>query len=133
MSFTATQTLDDASGDDVVYALVGQDLTSSKRVDTGATVAEPGILSIKHSVSGVGSESVDRHLVQFARTKLTTSGTPRTAVVNLTIAIPRDSVITATIVDDLVANLVDFIADGGFSGSGMAGVTNLTALKRGET
>lgn len=133
MSFSATQTLDDASGDDVVYALTGQDLTSSKRFDTGSTVSEPGLMTIKHSVQGVGSAATDRHLVQFTRTKLTTAGVPKTAIVNLTIAIPRDSVITSTIVDDLVANLVDFIADGGFSGSGFAGVTNLTALKRGET
>lgn len=133
MAFAATQTLDDASGDDVVYALVGQDLTGSKRLNTATNLAEPGLMVIKHSAQGVGSAAVDRHLVQFAQTKLNTAGLPRTAIINLTISVPRDSIITSTIVDDMVANLVDFIADGGFSGSGFAGVTNLAALKRGES
>jgi hypothetical protein len=53
--------------------------------------------------------------------------------VNLTLAIPQASVITSTIVNDLIANLVDLISDGGFTGSGFAGITNITALSRGES
>lgn len=133
MSLTDTLTLDDASGDDVVYNLVSRDSTGTVRRDIATSNVSPGLLSIKHSVSGSGLNTVDRHLVQFTRTVPDSENVPRTAVVNLTLAIPQASVITSTIVNDLIANLVDLISDGGFTGSGFAGITNITALSRGES
>jgi len=132
MSFTDTQTLDDASGDDVVYALVSRDAQGTVRRDVATTNAAPGLLTIKHTKSGAGVNAIDRHLVQFSRTVQDSENVPRTAVINFTMSVPQASVITATIVNDLVANLVDLIADGGFTGSGMAGITALTQLGRGE-
>lgn len=133
MSLTSTQTLDDASGDDVVYNMLFQGPAETRRIDVASTAAEPGYLVIKHSASGKNGDAIDRHLVQFSRTKLSSTGVPRVCTANFTLSIPRDTVITATIVEDLVANLVDLISDGGFSGSGFAGVTNLVALMRGES
>jgi hypothetical protein len=132
MSFTTTLTLDDASGDAVAYTTVSNGVDGVKRLDVASTLAAPGIMQIKHSVNGSGANAIDRHLVQFSRTA-DSSGVPRTAVVNLTLAIPRDAVITNGMVADLVSNLIDFIADGTFGDSGIGGVTNLTALLRGES
>jgi hypothetical protein len=133
MSLSDTQTLDDASGDAISYVLLSRDGSGTKRLDSASTLSEPRHMVVKHSVQGSNAEAIDRHLVQFTHTKLTTAGSPKTAVVNLTVAVPRDTVITATIVNDLVANLVDLIADGGFSDTGFAGITNLTAISRGES
>jgi hypothetical protein len=132
MSLSATLTLDDASGDAIVYNQLFADSGGSKRYDVASTLIEPRNLVVKHSIQGSGADAIDRHLVQFTHTKVTTSGAPKTATVNLTLSIPRDSVITATIVHDLVANLVDLISDGGFGDSGFTGVTNLSAIARGE-
>lgn len=128
--FTATQTLDDASGDDIVYALVNQDGTGTRRLDTASNLAYPGLLAIKHSVNGSGAGAVDRHLVQVSRTVDATSG-PKTAVVNFTISAPRDTAITNQLVYDAVANLIDFLVDGGLATP--MGTTNLAALLRGES
>jgi len=127
-----TLTLDDASGDETSYILVSQDSNGTRRIHDIDSLAEPGTLVIKHSVNGSGMDAVDRHLVQFTRTLLST-GKPRTAVVNLTLSVPRDTVITSGIVIDMVANLVDLIADGGFTTAGFAAITTLTALLRGES
>jgi hypothetical protein len=133
MSLTATQTLDDASGDAVTYSLIGEDKTGSIRMDSATTLTEPRKLEIKHSSSGKGADVVDRHLVQASHLKVAGTGQTRTAVVNLTLAVPRDSVITATIVQDLLAAIIDLITDGGFGDSGFVGVTNLSAIMRGES
>jgi len=128
-----TLTLDDASGDETSYILISQDATGTRRVHDIDSLAEPGSLVIKHSVSGSGPDAVDRHLVQFTRTLNSSTGKPRAGIVNLTIAVPRDVVVTSQIIFDLVANLVDLVSDGGFSGAGFAGTTTLTSLLRGES
>lgn len=129
---TNNLTLDGATGTEVTYNLISQDSTGTRRVDTASTLAEPSVLQIKHSVQGSGADAVDRHLISLSANKLS-SGKPRAAVINFTAAVPRDSVITSAIVLDLIAQLVDLITDGGFSGSGFAGTTNLTAFLRGES
>lgn len=133
MAFTDTLTLDDATGDAITYALVGRDLNGSTRINTATTAAEPSNFVVKHSKSGTGSGVVDRHLVQVTKTLNDSTGVPRTAIVNFTLAVPRNSVITSAMVIDLVSNLIDFIADGGFSDTGIGGTVNLTALLRGES
>jgi len=128
-----TITLDDASGDETDYILISQDSGGSIRRHSIDSLAEPGFLNIKHSVSGAGADAVDRHLVQFTRTLLSTSGKARTGIVNLTINFPRDAVVTQQIMIDLVANLVDLVSDGGFTVTGMAGTNNIVAVLRGES
>jgi len=123
--------LDDVSGDDVTYRLFKQDSTGTSRIDLATNLVAPAIMSIRHSLQGKGEDAVDRHLVQFTRTINDASGTPRTLTVNVTIAIPRASVITATIVKDQVANAIDFLADGQIAS--LATTANLDALMRGES
>lgn len=130
---TSTLTLDDASGDDTVYVLISQDVNGSTRRDQATSNAEPSVLRIQHTKSGSGTNTIDRHLVQFSKTELDVNGVPRNAVVNLTMAVPQAAVITNQDVIDLVSNLIDFISDGGFSASGIAGTTVLTQLLRGES
>jgi len=128
-----TLTLDDASGDETAYVLISQDSTGSKRRHSIDSLAEPGFLNIKHSVSGSGSDAVDRHLVQFTRTLVGASSKPRTGIVNLTISLPRDVVVTQQIIIDMVANLIDLISDGGFTTSGMAATTTVASILQGES
>lgn len=127
--FTATQTLDDASGDDVVYSLVSQDGTGTKRIDLASNLAAPCYLSIKHSSSGKGSAAVDRHLVQIAKT-IDSTPDPVTLIANFTLAVPRDSVVTNQIVYDVVANLIDFLMTGGLT---TLTTTNIAGLLLGES
>jgi hypothetical protein len=133
MSLSDTLTLDNATGTEVVYALQGRDNSGSRRIDQASTLTAPNNLVIKHSRTGNGANAVDRHLVQFTRTELDALGLARTAVVNLTIAVPQSTVFSSTEVLDMVGNLVDLISDGGFSGSGFAGTTVLTQLLRNES
>jgi len=112
--FDATLTLDDASGDDVVYVLNKQDGTGSERMDQASSLAEPAVLRIKHSVTGKGLDAVDRHLVQIARTEAS-DGSSATAIVNFTVTVPRSSLITSQIIFDMTANLLDFLMAGGLT------------------
>lgn len=127
--FSGTIVVDDASGDDISYALVNQDATGSRRLDVASTLAAPGLLSIKHSVSGKGKAAVDRHLVQLSRT-ITSSPQDAVLIANFTLAVPRDTVVTAQIVYDTVANIFDFLMSGGLT---TLTTTNIDALLRGES
>lgn len=127
--FAATQTLDDASGDDVVYSLIRQDGTGTARIDTASTAALPSVLSIKHSSSGKGKEAVDRHLVQIAKV-IDATPEPVTLTCNFTLAVPRNSAVTNQIVYDVVANILDFLASGGIA---TLTTTNIQGLLIGES
>jgi hypothetical protein len=130
LSLASDLVLDDVSGDDVTYRLVSNDSSGSRRIDLATNLQNPGLLVIKHSVSGKGTSAVDRHLVQITRTMSSTPG-PVTLTVNFTMSIPRAVEVTSTIVKDAVANLIDFLADGQITS--LATTANLDALMRGES
>lgn len=129
--FSGDIALDGATGTESTYKLISQSNGESQRIDSSTTLAEPCFMNVKHTVTGKGAAAVDRHLVQFTLTKNDASGLPKTAVVNLTIAVPRTT-ITSADVKKITAHAVDFISDGGFSGSGFVGTTVLDALLIGE-
>lgn len=126
-------TLDDADGTETVFRLRSQDVTGSNRINTSSTLSEPFTLQVRHTQQGNGADAIDRHLVGFDWVKLDSAGKPRKLTVNLTVAVPRASVITQQMVRDTVANCIDLISDGGFTTSGMAGTTVLDAILLGES
>lgn len=130
MALSDSLVLDDVSGDDVTYSKIAPLGGGSRRIDVATTAASPAILAIKHSATGKGADAVDRHLVQFTRTLPDTNSVPRTLTVNFTVAIPRNAVITQTIVMDQIANLIDFLMSGGLTT--LASTANIEALLRGE-
>jgi hypothetical protein len=131
MSFTSDLVLDDASGDDVTYRLTSTDAQGSKRIDIATTLAAPAFLAIRHSAAGKGADTVDRHLVQFTRTLADSNGVPRTLTVNLTVAVPRNAVITSQVVKDQIMNLLDLMSDGALTT--LATSANIDSLLRNES
>lgn len=131
MAFTSDIVLDDASGDDVTYRLTSSDANGTKRIDIATTLAAPAFLAIRHSQAGKGADTVDRHLVQFTRTLVDSNGLPRTLTVNLTIAVPRNAVITSQIVKDQIMNLLDLMSDGALTT--LATSANIDSLLRNES
>jgi hypothetical protein len=131
VAFTDDLVLDDVSGDDVTYRITGRDSGGSKRIDIATTLSAPAFLSVRHSSTGKGADTVDRHLVQFTRTLVDANGVPRTLTVNFTVAVPRSAVMTNTVVADQIMNLLDLLASGGLST--LASTANIDALLRGES
>jgi hypothetical protein len=128
--FTAQQTLDDASGDDVVFDLVYQNGFESRRINAVTTLALPEYLTIKHTSSGSGLSAVDRHLVQLA-VSVDADPQPVTAIFNFTLQIPRVAEVTSAIVNDAVAKLIDFIVAGGLATP--MSTTNVDKLLKNES
>lgn len=128
--FSNDLTLDDKSGDDVVYRLFRSDATGTQRIDVATTLSEPALLIIKHSTSGKGSDAVDRHLVQLTQTEIDSAGKSVTLTINFTLSVPRNVAITAQMVYDRVCNLADFLTDGQIAS--VTTTANLDALLRGE-
>jgi len=128
--FSNDLTLDDKSGDDVVYRLFRSDATGTQRIDVATNLAEPALLVIKHSTSGKGVDAVDRHLVQFTETQIDASGKSVTLTLNFTLSVPRNVAITSQMVYDRVCNLADFLTDGQIAS--VTTTANLDALLRGE-
>lgn len=129
--FASDIALDGATGTESTFKLISQSAGESTRIDSSTTLAEPKLMTVKHTVTGKGAAAVDRHLLQFSLTKNDAAGLPKVCVVNFTVAVPRSTITTAE-VKDLAAYAVDFISDGGFSGSGFAGTTNIGGLLIGE-
>jgi hypothetical protein len=104
MSLSADQTINDAAAAAKTFALQKLSATESTRIDTGTTLANPRVMSIKHSLSGPkGVDQVDRHLLSFATTKTDGNGKQATTVLNCTIALPRNGVVARADVNDLIA------------------------------
>jgi len=129
MSITSPIVVDDASGDDITYARVGGDTTSSRYIDVASTLSEPGLFEIKHNVQGTGASVIDRHLVSLKRT-VVASPVPVSLTVNFTVAVPRNAVVTNQMVYDAVANVIDFVSAGGLA---TLTTTTIDSLLRSET
>lgn len=123
-------TLKTAAGADVVYRLVSQDTTGTRRIDIASTLALPSTLIIKHSQSGKGNLVVDRHLIQLNKTLATALGST-VLNANFTLTVPRDVAVTALTVHDIVSNLLDLLTDGTYTGT--ATTPTLDAVLRGES
>jgi hypothetical protein len=123
-------TLDTQEGDDRTFSLQRYTADGSVRLDAATTLALPRTLTIRHSVQGVGPDAIDRHLIQAAEVVADT-GKLRSIVVNLTIQVPRSSVVTNQMVHDLLANVGDFVLDGNLPAS--PDFTNVDAILRGES
>jgi hypothetical protein len=122
--------LKNAGGTDVTYRLVSQDQTGSRRIDIASSLALPATLVIKHSVSGKSPAVVDRHLIQLNKAVATALG-QTTVVANFTLTVPRETVVTPTILHDIVSNMLDLMTDGTYTGT--ATTPTLDAILRGES
>jgi len=129
MSIATPIIVDDASGDDVTFARVGGDTSSSRFIDVASTLSEPGLFEIKHNLQGSGASVIDRHLVSLKRT-IAASPSPVSLTVNFTIAVPRNAVVTNQMVYDAVANVIDFVSAGGLA---TLTTTTVDSLLRSET
>jgi hypothetical protein len=130
---TANLSLDDASGDEITFNLQVYLPDGARRIDIASTPTEPRLFEIKHTTSGKGAATVDRHLVSVSSTKLDGAGVPQKGIVNVTFTQPRSTAISSADMFDLFSTAVDLLTDGGFSSSGMAGTTNASAVLRGES
>lgn len=130
---TANLALDGSTGTEATFNLQTYLPDGARRIDVASTLTEPRTLEIKHSSTGKGAAVVDRHLISATSQQADAAGTPFKAIVNLTMSVPRNAVFSNADVLDLVSYIVDFITDGGFSGSGLAGSTNASAVLRGES
>jgi hypothetical protein len=125
--------LDGSNGTEVTFNLQSYLPDGARRIDVNSTNTDAQYLEIKHTVSGKGAAITDRHLISTYAVKENGAGVLEKCVVNITIQLPRSSTFSTGDVADLVSYGVDLVTDGGFSGSGIAGTTNLSAVLRGES
>lgn len=117
--FNDTLTLKTKANVDRTYIKRRNMLDGTERIDSASTQSEPCLMVIKHSVQGSGPAAIDRHLVQFSRTSINSvTGKSVTSTVNLTIAVPRDSTISASDVEDDLVALLRFVCGTDFQPSG---------------
>jgi hypothetical protein len=87
--------------------------TGSIRQDSSSTVIAPTRMIINHAVQGKGADTIDRHLLQFTTARVNSLGVSRTLTTNFVLAVPRDSIITASDVADHVAFVRNYLATSG--------------------
>jgi len=103
MAFATDIALNDAAAAAKTFSLRKSDGYNSERIDQASTQAEPRLMIIKHSKQGAGDQLMDRHLLSFMKTKKdSVTGKLYTAVVNVTVTVPANGVITRTDIDDLI-------------------------------
>jgi hypothetical protein len=130
---TQNLALDNSTGVETTFNLQKYLPDGALRIDAASTLTEPKCLEIRHTASGKGAAIIDRHLLSAYAVKADDAGAPVKATVNFTISAPRNAVFSNSDIFDLVSYVIDAVSDGGFSGSGLAGTTNLLALLRGES
>lgn len=110
MSLSTDIALDNAAAASKTFVMQSTSADGTVRIDNSTTLANPRLMQIKHSLSGPkGVDQVDRHLLSFSTTETDANGKQATSVVNLTIALPRNGVISRTDVNDMLAFIVDFL------------------------
>lgn len=122
--FASNISINDQAAASRTFKQVSLDQTGSVRIDDSTTNLSPRKMVVRHSNSTPKGSSVvsDRHLLQFSTTKLDTDGKPHTAVINLTVSVPRSSAVAQADVDHLLAFVKNWIAVG----------ANVTGLMLGE-
>lgn len=126
-----TITLDDASGDDVVFNQVLSQIPGEvRRIDPTKPTNEPRMLLIRQSTQGKGSTLADRRNISFLETVRATNGVSSTGSVSISIVIPREGAVTEQIMLDLIAMSIDFLSSGALTG--LSDTTTARALLRGE-
>lgn len=130
---TSNLTLDNSGGAATEYHLQTYLTDGSRRINIASSLSQPEVLEIKHSSSGKGATTVDRHLVSAFKTVNNGAGVPLKGGVNLTFNLPRDPAFDPEFIFDLLSVIVDLVTDGGFGDSGMTGNTTATAILRGES
>jgi cellobiose-specific phosphotransferase system component IIA len=128
---TTNLVLDDASGDDVTYNQITSKVVGEiLRIVPTEPLSEPQSLAIRHTVQGKGASAANRHNVLFSKTIKDASGVSSTGQVSLTLVHPVQGAVTAQILIDLVANLVDLLTAGAITG--ISDTANIAGLLRGE-
>lgn len=100
---SSTISLNDASAASKSFVQNKISETGSTRIDTTTNLSAPRTMVIGHTTSGQGAKVVDRHLIQFSHNETDLAGNLQTAVVNVTISVPRAAAISRVEIDDLIA------------------------------
>jgi hypothetical protein len=111
MALSATLSINDGQATPVAHSFSATSVEAlgTTRIDTGTTIVEPGLMVIKHSSSGKSPNQLDRHLVQFTTVRKDALGIPYTLTTNLTIAAPRQTVVTRAMINDHIAFVRNFL------------------------
>jgi hypothetical protein len=123
MALASSLTLADFAAANHTFAATSVAADGTTRIDTASTLTEPQLLIIKSSTTGKAPNQIDRHLIQASLTKKDSLGVPQTVTCNLTLAVPRNVVITRTMVNDQFKYIVNFLAT----------TTNVDAILRNES
>lgn len=125
MSLAASIVINDGQATPVAqtFSATSVAVDGTTRINVATTLVEPGLFTIKHSVSGKAPHQIDRHLVQFSTVKKDALGVPYTLTGNLTLAWPRETVITRAMVNDQIAFIRNFLSV----------TANVDAIVRGES
>ena len=114
MSFTPDVTLTGLNAVTATYSEISLEKGTSLRKDSTRELGTPCTLKISHEVSGKGASSVDRHLVRLDKIEpspATDSVEVASCSVYTVLTVPRNPIITKSIVIDLLTQLGGFLAD----------------------
>lgn len=120
MSFVSPIVLKDAAAANQNFIRLASDKTQVSYALQTATLNAPVLLVIGHQMTS-SPEGSDRHLVKISRTVIGTDSKARTAVLNCTLSVPRNT-ISRTDVNNCIAELREFLNS----------TANVDALLRGE-
>lgn len=93
------------------FTLQSQDLKSAGYIDMSSTLMEPVLGVISHDIKPTGSSGSDRHSVSFKIVKLDSNNVAHTISASMTLTVPRATVITDTMVQDVRAFLVNYLTN----------------------
>lgn len=109
MAFTPDITVKDSANADVIYSFITSAGSKTIRRDSSRPLETPRIFTVSHESAGKGITAVDRHMAKFDQTELDGDDvTTATGSVHIVLTVPR-KVITATHVQDLVAQLKSYL------------------------
>lgn len=105
------------------FLLQAQDLKLAKYIEEDASLAKPLGIEINHDIKPGGSAGTDRHMVKVFQTVEDSNGLTATPAISMQLSIPRNTGVSAAVIDNLVAYLTNYVATSGYVAKLVDGVT----------
>lgn len=111
----ATFAVNNSAAVSKTFLLNSQSGRDAEYIESTSSLQTPTAAAIKHTVLNPGAIGSDRHLVQFSKSAVDSEGVRQTAIMNITISVPRTSALTETDVKDLWYYGKNFLSDTNFA------------------
>lgn len=95
----------------VTFTLQSVSGTKAEYINTASSLQNPEAAVISHDLKPAGSLGTDRHSLSFKKVVTDANGVPAVVSASLTLSVPRSSVVTEVMTQDVAAFVSNYLTE----------------------